>query len=144
MERHNMTPKHSDRIGSGPLTDSEEEMLARKRAQDNETPSEKGLREIREFNAQLAGKIMESSTEDAKSLGLKGLWALVGNSSALVIQAVVLLILLFQVRGMHTESLSQLSQINESTLRVVDKNSKALEELAGEIRWLRSAKKGSE
>lgn len=127
---------------TGKLTDSEEELLRRKREQANESPTDKILREMKEHDSRLAKTIMDSSTEDAKSLGLKGLWALVGNSSALVIQAIVLLILLFQVRGMHTEGMSQMQRINDATLNVVEKNTKALDSLSDEIRWMRMNKNG--
>src|SRR4051812_38749144 len=62
------------------------------------------------------GPMTKSSTVEngytaAGSLGLKGLWAAVGNASAVVVIAVVMFLLLDQVKGMHTEGMATLREL---------------------------------
>lgn len=78
------------------------------------------------------------------SMGLKGLWAQIGNSTAMVVITVVLFIAIFQVSRMHTEGMEVLQKLHEqerefnrevhdSLRRVVEKNTIALNKLAEEL-----------
>lgn len=44
-------------------------------------------------------------------MGLKGLWALIGNGTAMVALAIVLFLALGQVRAMHEEGITTLKQL---------------------------------
>lgn len=90
---------------------------------------------------------MEDSVEKYGSLGLKGLWALIGNSTAMVVVAVLLFVAIFQVRSMHSEGMNLMERLYyghgamlERNTNAVDKCERAIETLASEIKWLRQHK----
>ena len=76
------------------------------------------------------------------SMGLRGLWALVGNSTAMVVIAVAMLLTMFAAWSMHREGMSTLQGINKQNMelmgRVIDRNSAALDALSKEIHALRT------
>ena len=78
------------------------------------------------------------------------IWALVGNSTGMVIVAVLLFLFAWQLQSMHSEEIGTLRQLhieerdfNRQTLRglgaVIERNSSAIDGLAGEIAKLRKA-----
>jgi hypothetical protein len=78
-------------------------------------------------------------------MGLSGIWALVGNSTAMVIVAVVLFMAIFQVKAMHNEAMGLFREIHAAERemnkdnqlemrRVIEQNTVALKELVIEIR----------
>lgn len=78
-------------------------------------------------------------------MGLTGLWALVGNSTGMLIVSVVLFMAIFQVERMHNEAMITFKEmsmqeresnrsINEQTRSVVEQNTKAIRALTDEIR----------
>lgn len=91
-------------------------------------------------------------------MGLQGLWALVGNSTAMCIVAVVLFISIFQLQKMHSEGMGVLKELHnqerdhnkeerinnrlagEAMARIIDRNTLAIESLTTEIRKNRSGK----
>jgi hypothetical protein len=79
------------------------------------------------------------------SLGLRGMWALIANSSAVVVQTVFLFILIFSLNTMHREAMLLMESVvtqerlsHQHTIqrleRVVEDNTRAMQHLAGEIR----------
>jgi hypothetical protein len=83
----------------------------------------------------------------AGSMGLRGLWALVGNSTAMCLVAVIAFLCLFQLQRMHEESIGTLRELHVQERQfnlqalgqlrdVVDKNTGAIDTLAREIRNL--------
>lgn len=82
-------------------------------------------------------------------MGLRGLLAAVGQSTWMVIGAVILFLALWQMQRMHAEEIGTLRQLhieerdfNRSTLagltRVIEQNTGAIDGLANEIHKLRS------
>lgn len=82
-----------------------------------------------------------SPTENG-SMGLRGLWALVGNSTAMVVIAVSMLLAMYGAWTMHREAMSTMERMNQQNLdsmgKVIDRNTNALDALAKEIHALRT------
>ena len=83
------------------------------------------------------------------AMGLSGIWALIGNSTAMVLVAVLLFAALWQVRTMHNEGMTILQtmyahqretdkQTHERLGKIIEGNSAAISKLTDEIRWLRA------
>jgi hypothetical protein len=79
------------------------------------------------------------------NMGLRGVWALVANSSAMVVVTVVLFLCLWQVSRMHNEGMLILQkmqaedressrQFQTSMTRALDKQTAAIEALTTELR----------
>ena len=83
------------------------------------------------------------------NMGLRGLWALVGNSTAMVVIAVAMLLTMYAAWSMHQSGMSAMKEMNDRAFevsqrqadtltRVVDRNTDALGQLTREIHLLRS------
>lgn len=89
--------------------------------------------------------------EEAKagwSMGLRGFWALVGNSTALVVVNIVMFMALFEVKSVHRDGMATLDKMMEQSHRfyersqselnrTLERNTIALEGLTSELRSLR-------
>lgn len=77
----------------------------------------------------------------AGSMGLKGIWALVGNSTAMVILAVVLFYTMHEVQALHREGIATMRDLLTGTVanqnRVILDNTTAIRDLAHEVQLLR-------
>lgn len=82
------------------------------------------------------------------SMGLSGMWGLIGNSTSMLVVAVVLFVSIYQIHGMHREGMAMMERLhnqerefNRETQRsqrdVIQKNTDAMGLLAKEIRELR-------
>lgn len=84
----------------------------------------------------------------AGSMGLSGIFATVGNATAMVIIAGLLILVLWHVKDAHREGIDTLREMivsdraahrleREALGRIVDKNSEAMLSLANEVRLSR-------
>lgn len=75
-------------------------------------------------------------------MGLKGMWAMIGNSTAMTLLAIVLFMMISQVRAMHQEGIVTLKQILDIQLQqqhqVIKENTAAVRELIIEVKALRN------
>lgn len=85
------------------------------------------------------------------SMGLRGLWALVGNSTAMVVIAASMLLTMGAAWSMHQSGMEAMREMNDRAFdvsqrqldamgRVIDRNTAALEQLTREIHMMRAGK----
>lgn len=84
---------------------------------------------------------------ESGNMGLRGWWALVGNSTAMTLIAVSMFLFGFAAWSMHKDGMKQMKDINdlawkntESMGKVVDRNTDALDRLTREIHMMRGGK----
>jgi hypothetical protein len=84
---------------------------------------------------------MELNIASGTSMGLKGVWALVGNSTAMVALAIVMFIMINQVMTMHHEGIATLRAIldvqTKDQATTIRDNTNAVRDLANEVKALR-------
>ena len=88
---------------------------------------------------------------EAGGMGLRGLWALVGNSTAMVVIAVSMLLTMWAAWSMHESGMAAMKEMNDRAYetsqrqidamgRVIDRNTSALDSLTREIHLMRGGK----
>lgn len=76
---------------------------------------------VHEAATEMSRAAIRSETAQAGSMGLSGLWSLVGNASAMVVVAVMLFLVFGQLKDMHKGNVESHEKLNKMTLEHAEK-----------------------